>query len=110
MGTIRKSLKVAEITTTAADTSYAPVANTRSQLTACTISNKTATPRYVTVTVDPTGADPARNLVYQRVIPANSSAALPEVIGHCLNPLDAILFLAEANSALDLVLSGYETS
>lgn len=103
-----KRLLTAEITTTASNTQYTSPTNTRTTLAACSVTNKTGTARYVTVTLTPSGGT-ARNLAYQQVIPAGQTVVISGAIAQSLDAADSVEFLAESNSALDLVMSGYTT-
>lgn len=107
MSRLPKRLATVELSTVSADL-VTSAANTYTQIAACTVSNKTSTPRYVTVTITPNGGS-ARNLAYQVVVAPNAEANLRSVVGQTLNPGDKISALAEANTAIDLVLSGFET-
>jgi predicted MarR family transcription regulator len=107
MARIPKRLASIELTTASVDMYTAPT-NIRTQVAACSVANKTATARYVTVTVTPSGGS-AVNLVYRVTIPANTSWSLFPVVGQALDTGDKISALAEANSALDFVMSGFES-
>ena len=107
MQRLPKQLLTAEITTVASVTAYTAPANTVTTLSACSVTNKTATARFVTITITPS-AGTARNIAYQRVVAPNETFNVPGAIGQSLNAGGKIEFLAETNTALDLVLSGYE--
>lgn len=108
MARLPKRLSTTELAIASADL-YTASANTWTQICSCTASNKTGTPRYVTVTITPSGGT-ARNVVYQVVIPPNAQANLAAaLVGQVLNPGDKISALAEAATAIDLSLSGFET-
>jgi hypothetical protein len=94
--------------TTAAVTMYTSPTNNRAQVAACSVANKTATARYVTVTLTPSGGS-AFNLVYQVVVPPNQQMTLYPVVGQVLEAGDIIKALCEANSAVDFNMGGYET-
>lgn len=109
MTTTVQRLLTAELTTVAADTTYTAEENTQVQLRACTLVNKTATARWVTIRVTPDGGT-ARHLLYRKVIGAGQSYPIPQVVAHALNAGDAVDFAAEVNSAIDLGLSGSVSS
>lgn len=108
MQRLPKLLSTNELTTASVDQYTAP-ANTRTTISAATATNKTATARYLTVTITPSGGS-ARNVCYQRVVAPNESFVVHGLIGQTLNPADKFTAIAEANSAIDLVVSGYETN
>jgi hypothetical protein len=96
-----------ELTTASVDQVTAGT-NQRIRISHASVANKTATARYVTVTVTPSGGS-AFNVVYRVVVPSSASPQqfpLYALTNLCLNPGDKISALAEANSALDLVISG----
>lgn len=103
-----KQLASAELTTSIADQYTAPT-NNRTTISACTVTNKTATAYYVTITQTPSGGS-ARNLAYQVVVPAKSVYVVAGAIGQTLDTGGKISALAEANSALDFTMSGYVTT
>lgn len=106
MQRLPNQLLCVELTTV--DQSYAAPTNTKATISAATVTNKTATPRYVTVTTTPSGGS-ARYLVYQKVIPAGATEVLFGLVGQTIKAAGTLSALAEANSAIDLVVSGYET-
>ena len=101
-------LLAGELTTTAADTTYTSPALTRTTIAACSVTNKTGTAKYVTVTITPSGGS-AYNICYQRTVQPGETLNVPGAIGQSLNIGDAIAFTAEAATTLDLVMSGYTT-
>jgi hypothetical protein len=109
MTTTVSRILTAEVTTTASATSYTAPANTQVQFRACTLVNKTGTARWVTAIITPSGGT-ARNVLYRKVISAGQSYPAPQVVAQALNAGDKIEFEAEANSAIDLVLSASLTS
>lgn len=104
-----KQLLCTELTTVASASEYTAPANTRTTISACSATNKTATARYVTATITPSGGT-ARNICYQRVIAAGETFNIPGAIGQSLEAAGKLSVLAEANTAIDLVVSGYETN
>jgi hypothetical protein len=81
-------------------------ANTTVQFAACSVANKTATPRWVTITID-TVAGAARNVVYRVTVPINRPYTVPPVIALGLNAGDKISAAAEIDAALDMHLFGF---
>lgn len=106
MQRLPKQLICAELATT--NTTYTAPTNVRTTVSAASVANKTATARYVTVTITPSGGS-ARNVIYRRVIGAGESAVLYGLVGQTLGSADVITAVAEANTALDMTVSGYET-
>lgn len=102
-----KRFSTVELTTASVDLYTAP-ANVYAQIASASVANKTATPRYVTVTLTPSGGS-ARNLVYQVAVPSNAQTTLYPLVGQVLQPGDKISALAEANTAIDISLGGFES-
>jgi hypothetical protein len=102
--------RLASIELTASSVSqYTSPDNTRTQIAACSVSNKTGTPRWVTVTITPSGGS-AQNLVYRVTIPINQSVTLFPVVGMVLEPGDQISAQAEVVSALDFNMAGFQST
>lgn len=102
-----KRLGSFELTTTTALMYEAPEGST-AQVAACTVSNKTGTAQAVTVTLTPDGED-ALNLAFEVTVPPNTQLPLYAVVGQVVEPGDAIHAFADANSAIDFVMAGFET-
>ena len=109
MATTIERLLTAELTTTPGDTSYTADDNTQVQIRACTLVNKTGTPRWVNCLITPDGGS-ARYVLFEKVITPSQSYAATQVVAQALNPGDKIEFEAEVASAIDLSLSGSITS
>lgn len=103
----RRNFSALELTGSSVDQYSAP-SNCYSQISAATACNKTGTARYVTVTLTTNGGTTV-NLVYQVTIPPNRQVSLTALVGQVLDAGDKISALAEANGAIDLTVSGYET-
>lgn len=103
-----KQLASAELTTSSADL-YTVPSNSVATISAFTVTNKTSTAYYVTITQTPSGGS-ARNLAYQVVVPAIGVYVVAGAIGQSLAAAGKISALAEANSALDVTVSGYVTT
>ena len=97
----------AELTT--GSTTYTAPSNTKTTINSATVTNKTATPRYVTATITPSGGS-AINAYYQYVVPAGQTVVLYGLVGQTLMAAGILTMTAEANTALDALISGYETS
>lgn len=105
----RTPKRLATVQLTASTVSmYEAPSNTTAQVAACTVTNKTATARTVTVTLTPSGGT-ARNLVFEVTVPPNTQTPLYAVVGQVIEPGDAVNAFADAGSALDFVMSGFET-
>lgn len=109
MQRIPKQLLCAEATTVASATEYLTPANTTTTVSACTVTNKTATARLVTVTITPSGGT-ARNVCYLEVIPPNRAINIGGAIGQSFNGGGKFSVAADANAAIDVVVSGYESN
>lgn len=107
MQRLPKQMIAAELTT--GSTAYTAPANTKTTISSATVTNKTATPRFVTATVTPSGGS-AINAYYQYVVPAGATVVLYGLVGQSLMAAGALTLTAEANTALDALVSGYETS
>ena len=107
MQRLPKQLAATELTTSTV-VQYTAPANTRTTVSAASVTNKTGTARYYTVTITPSGGS-ARYVAYQLVVAAGKTAIVTGLIGQTLDAGGVISALAEANSALDFVMSGYET-
>jgi hypothetical protein len=106
MQRLPKQLVCTELTT--GSSTYTAPTNVRTTISAASVTNKSATARWVTVTITPSGGS-ARNGVYRRVVGVGETAVLYGLVGQTMGPADIITATAEANSALDFIASGYET-
>ena len=95
------NLITAELATT--PTTYTSPNATKTTISACSVTNKTATARYVTVTIG------TKNVCYQRVVAPNETFNVNGAIGQTMAGGDVLSAVAEANTALDMVCSGYTT-
>lgn len=106
MQRLPKQLLCTELTT--GGSSYPAPANVRTTISACSVTNKSATARWVTVTLTPSGGA-ARNLAYRRVVGVGETAVIYGAVGQTLGSGDLLTAAAEVDTALDFIASGYET-
>lgn len=100
-----------QLTTSIATYGTAVGANRRQRIDKCTITNTTGTARYVDLHLVPSGgsADATNQVIDGKVIAAGETYACgDEVVGHWLEPGGTIQALAEAATALTLMVSGVE--
>lgn len=103
-----KKLARAEITAVAA-TYYTVPASQFAQITAATLTNKTAAPVTATIYIVDSGgstADANALIVESLSVPANDVVGVPELIGQVLEPGETIQALAASGSAITLFVSG----
>lgn len=107
-----KQLNAGAQLTTSAATYYTAPTNTYTTISACSLCNSTATARYATVYLVPNGGSAGvTNIVLsQRVIAAGETYNVSAVIGQTIPPGATLQALAEANTAITIVASGYETN
>lgn len=106
MQRLPKQLLCAELTTTGS--TYTAPNNVNTTISAVSVTNKSATAYWVTVTLTPSGGT-AKNLAFRRVVSVGESAILYGAVAQTLEAGDVLTVAAEANGALDCVVSGYET-
>jgi len=89
-------------------TLYTAAANTRVRITAATVTNDSATARYISFHLVPSGGavGDAYLILNQRVIGDKESYTLPELIGHVMDTGDFLSAIAEAADALSVQISG----
>ncbi len=109
--TVKQLTPTAQLTAAAAVYYTAP-ANTTAEIGAATVTNVTATARTVTVSLVPSGGSAGlTNIVVQtRTVPANAAVQLWELIGQKLPPGATIQALADAATAVNLTVGGYEVT
>lgn len=110
MTTTNKSLAAGSQLTTSAVTYYTAPANTRTRITACTLTNTTAGAITATLHVVPVGAtESASNMVISaKSIGANETYNCPEAIGKVLEATGTIRALASAGTSISIQASGVE--
>lgn len=98
--------------TAAAVTYYTAPANTTAEIGAATATNATGTARTITVHIVASGgAVAAANKVVQtKTVPANSSVQLWEMVGQKLPTGSFISALADAATAVNLTVGGYQVT
>lgn len=99
----------AQLTSTTA-TYYEVGANTNTVIDAAIASNSTGTNRAITVYLVPSGgtADATNISVVSTTVPANGDVSLPRLVLQALSSGGTIQAKADANSAVNLRISGRE--
>ncbi len=108
MQRLPKELASVELTTTTAVLYTAPT-NTRTTISEASVCNKTGTARYYTVTILSPGGS-LKYKAFQVVVPAGKTVVVVGLIGKTFDSGGSLSAFAEANSALDFEISGYETN
>lgn len=91
---------------------YTVPANAWTTISAATLSNNTATARFVSIHFIPSGGvnSGATLILFQRVIAPGETYVVGSMIGHTLPPGASIQAVAEVAAAVNLICSGYETN
>lgn len=100
-----------QLTATAA-TYYTVPANTLTTISACSITNTTATAQKATLHLVPAGgtAGPANCVCSGRVVAPGETYNVGGAIGQTMEPGATVQALSDAAAALALVASGYATN
>lgn len=107
---IKRNVLNKQITTTAADTSYAP-SLLNGTITSCTVCNSSTTTAYtVTVYAVPvSGTAGTTNIVINaRTVLASETLLLWELIGMAINNNQKLQFISSVTSVLNLTLTSNE--
>lgn len=112
MQRLPKQLSAGAQLTTSAATYYTVPANTITTISACSLTNSTATARTATVYLVPSGgtADATNIILSARTIAAGETYNVAAAIGQTIPAGATIQALAEAGTAITIVASGYETN
>ncbi|KFC61957.1 hypothetical protein [Massilia sp. LC238] len=108
MQRLPKQIAVAELGAASAALYTAP-ANTKTTISACSVTNKTGNARTVTLTVQAAGGT-ARNIAFGMGVGAGETRVVHGAIGQTLEAGGVLAGLADAAGALDIVVSAYETN
>lgn len=108
MQRLPKQLAATELGAATADL-YPVPANTRTTISACSVTNKTAVARLVTVTIK-AAAGTARNVAYNMSVPAGATRVVSGALAQTLEAGAVLAGFADAAGAVDIVASGYETN
>lgn len=108
MQRLPKQIVAVELTTASVDLYTAP-ANTKTTISACAVTNKTATARTATVTVKPAGGT-ARNVAYNLSVPAGKTVVVNGALAQTLEAGGVLAAFGDGAAALDFVVSAYETN
>ena len=108
MQRLPKQIVLAELGGASADL-YTVPANTKTTISACSITNKSAEARTATVTVRQ-GGGPARHLAYKLGVAAGETRVVHGALAQTLETGGVLSSYADAGGALDIVVSAYETN
>ncbi|MFC5550722.1 hypothetical protein [Massilia aerilata] len=108
MQRLPKQIAVAELAVAAADL-YTTPANTKTTISACSVTNKTAAARNCTLAIRPAGGT-ARNVAFGMVIAAGETRVVHGALAQTMEAGSALVGSADAAGALDIVVSAYETN
>lgn len=108
MQRLPKQIVVAELTTSATSL-YTVPDNTKTTISACSVTNKSGSARTVSLTIQPLSGDP-RYVAYGLGIAAGETRVIHGAIGQTIEAGRILAGFADANSALDIVVSAYETN
>lgn len=111
MQRIPKAITAAQLTTSAA-TYYTAPANTKSTISALTLTNTTGGAVTATVHLVPSGgsASDTNKIMSARSIAAGESYVVAAAIGQTMEAGGTLQALASANTSISLVGSAYETT
>jgi len=104
-----KRLAAGSLLTASAATYYTSPANTKTTISAMTLTNTSAGARTVTVYLVTSGgsAGPANAVLVTKTIDEYASYNVKEAIGHTLEAGGFIQALADSGAAVSIVASGY---
>ena len=108
MQRLPKLIAAAELGAAAADL-YTTPANTKTTLSACSVTNKTGAARNVTLAIRPAGGT-ARNVAFGMVVGAGETRVVHGALAQTIEAGGALVGQADAAAALDIVVSAYETN
>lgn len=108
MQRLPKQIAAVELAAATADLYTAP-ANTKTTISACTATNKTAAARNFTVTIKPSGGT-ARNVAYLMTLGPNETRVVHGALGQTIEAAGVLAGFADVAAAVDLVVSAYETN
>lgn len=108
MQRLPKQIAAVELAAAVTDIYTAP-ANTKTTISACSATNKTASARNITVTIKPAGGM-ARNVAYQMTLAAGETRAVHGALGQTLEAGGVLAAGSDATTSVDFVVSAYETN
>jgi hypothetical protein len=108
MQRLPKQIVCAELGAAAADL-YTTPSNTKTTISACSATNKTASARNFTVTIKAAGGT-ARNVAYGVTLAAGETRVVHGALGQTIEAGGVLAGGADAAAAVDLVVSAYETN
>jgi hypothetical protein len=108
MQRLPKQIACAELGAAVVDQYTAP-ANTKTTISACSVTNKTATARLVTVTIK-SATGTARNVAFNSNVAPNETKVSHGALGQTLESGGVLAAGSDAAGALDFVTSAYESN
>ncbi len=110
--TLLRIVSGSQLTTSLATYGTAVGTGRRQRIDKCTVCNSTATARWFDFHLVPSGgsADATNQLIDGKVVAAGETYTCPEVVGHTMEAGGFIRAVAEAATALTLMVSGVEIS
>lgn len=108
MQRLPKQIVATELSAAAADL-YTVPANTKTTISACSVTNKTGAARTVTFTIKPAGGTP-RNVAFGLGVAAGETRVVHGALGQTIEAGGVLAGFGDAGASLDLVASAYETN
>jgi len=108
MQRLPKQIACAELGAGTSDLYTAPT-NTKTTISACSVTNKSGAARTVTVTIKPPGGV-ARNVAFGLGVAAGETRVVHGALGQTIEAGGVLAAFGDAAGALDLVASAYETN
>jgi len=108
MQRLPKQIAVAELGAAAAELYKAP-SNTKTTISACSVTNKTTAARTATLTIQPAGGT-ARNLAFGLGVAAGETRVIHGAIAQTMEAGGVLAGFGDVAGALDIVVSAYETN
>lgn len=108
MQRLPKQIAAAELTVASANL-YPVEKNTKATISACSVTNKTNAARTVSLTITPAGGT-ARFVAHNLGVGANETRVVHGALGQTIEALGVLAGSADADGALDIVVSAYETN
>lgn len=108
MQRLPKQIAIAELGEASADLYVVP-ANTKTTISACSVTNKTDVARTVSVTIRAVGGA-ARSVAHKLGVGAGKTVVVAGALAQTMEPGGVLAAFSDAAAALDIVVSAYETN
>lgn len=108
MQRLPKQIVAAELGATTAELYKVP-GNTKTTISACSVTNKTTAARTVTITIQPAGGT-ARNVAFGLGVAAGETRVIHGALAQTMEAGGVLAGFSDAAAALDIVVSAYETN